>query len=161
MKNNRLRIKIISISLCFTILLIVAAGFVFSYFIEKSKYTTIDNFGNYYYNVPEKTKKIIFSNLKDTIKGNTSQNIPSSGAVVRETEPYLYNYNTKYNSYTGEFTVDIPSIQQSYLIKFNFNEDPNSSLGGYAVLIYCLPKDKMIYPDFNCKENLPFVTEGN
>ena len=161
MINDRSRIKKISIFLCFAVPLIIAGVLLASYFIEKSKYTTIDNFNDYYYNVPEETKKIIFSNLKDTIKSNISQNIPDSGALIRDTEPYLYNYNVKYNGYSGEFTVDIPSIQQSYLVKFNFNEDPSSFMGGYAVLVYCLPEDKMIYPDFNCKENLPFVTEND
>lgn len=160
MTNNASRIKTIIIGLCLIVPLIVVAVFLSSYFIEKSKYTTIDNFDNFYYNVPEKTRKIIFSNLKDTIKSNISRNIPDSGALIRDTEPYLYNYNVKYNGYSGEFTVDVPGIQQSYLVKFNFSEE-SSSLGGYEVLIYCLSKDKMIYPDFDCKENLPFVTENN
>ena len=71
----------------------------------------------------------------------------------------MYNYNAKYNGHLGEFVVDIPSVQQSYLIKFNSDDGSISSLGGYTVLIYCLSEDKMIYPDFDCKDNLPFVTE--
>lgn len=159
MMENRSKIKIIIFCLCFVALSVVIIVFLAGYFTERAKYTVIDNLDDYYYNLPEETKKNIFADLKDTIKINTSQDIPDSGALIRDTEPYLYNYNIKYSGYFGEFIVDIPLIQQSYLVKFNFNEGSTSSLGGYAVLVYCLPEDKMIYPDFGCKENLPFVTE--
>ena len=159
MINNK-RIKII-ITIC-SILAIFAllACFVFV-FLRKDESLRIDNFDDYYYNVPEKTKSTVFSTLYGTVLKNSSTHAPHNGAIIRDSEPYLYTYNNNYTGYYGEFIVDIPEIQQSYLVKFTFNEDPDSFMGGFASLIYCLPKDKMVYPDFGCKENLPFVTEDN
>ena len=129
--------------------------------VKRNELLKVDNFSDYYYDVPEKTQNTIFSTLYSTVSKNSSNHTPHSGAVIRDSEPYLYTYNNDYTGYYGEFIVDIPEIQQSYLVKFAFNEDPDSFMGGFASLVYCLPEDKMIYPDFDCKENLPFVTEND
>lgn len=157
MINNK-KNKIIICSTLGISVLLVCFAFIF---FKKDELLRIDNFSDYYYHVPEKTKNTIFSTLYGTVLKNSSNRAPHSGAVIRDSEPYLYTYNNDYTGYYGEFVVDIPEIQQSYLVKFTFNEDPDSFMGGFASLIYCLPKDKMIYPDFDCKENLPFVTEDN
>ena len=106
-------------------------------------------------------KDFIFLDLKKTVELNLSQGVPQSGAMIRNTEPYIYTYNAKNGWYVGSFVVDIPNIQQSYKVEFSYSEDPDYAIGGYAVLIYCLPDDKMVYPDFDCKENLPFIKEEN
>lgn len=139
-------------------LLIVVAVCFFVVF-RKNDYLRINNFDEYYYNVPEKTRKSIFASLYNTVLKNFSGDISSEGAMIRDSEPYLYAYDESYTGYYGEFVVDIPEIQQSYLVKFNYSEDSGSFMGGYSSLVYCLPEDKMIYPDFDCKDNLPFVTE--
>lgn len=157
MTNNK-RIKIAICIILGILMLAVCCAFIF---FKKDEFLRINNFNDYYYHVPEKTKKTVFSTLYNTVLKNSSNHIPHNGAAIRDSEPYLYAYNNDYTGYYGEFIVDIPEIQQSYLVKFTFNEDPDSFMGGFASLVYCLPEDKMIYPDFNCKENLPFVTEGN
>lgn len=157
MINNK-RIKITVCIVLGILVLIICCAFIL---LKRDELLRIDNFSDYYYHVPEKTKNTIFSTLYGTVLKNSSNRTPHGGAVIRDSEPYLYTYNNDYTGYYGEFVVDIPEIQQSYLVKFTFNEDPDSFMGGFASLVYCLPEDKMIYPDFNCKENLPFVTEND
>lgn len=157
MINNK-RIKITVCIVLGILVLITCCTFIL---FKRDELLRIDNFSDYYYHVPEKTKNTIFSTLYGTVLKNSSNRTPHSGAVIRDSEPYLYTYNNDYTGYYGEFVVDIPEIQQSYSVKFTFNEDPDSFMGGFASLVYCLPEDKMIYPDFNCKENLPFVTEND
>lgn len=159
MRSNLVKFRIIIVAVCSMVLLGLISFLLLNYFTERGKYMEIDNFDDYYYAVPEKTRKNIFANLKDIIKINSSTDAPSSGAVIRDTEPYLYSYSLKHDGFVGSFVVDIPDIQQSYFVKFNYSDNPETVVGGYSVLIYCLAEDKMIYPDFDCKENLPFVTE--
>lgn len=140
--------------------LLILVGLCMFVFLRKSGGTLkIDDFNSYYHDVPIKTQDAIFSALYNTVLKNSPSYVPDNGAIIRDSEPYLYTYNVDYTGHYGEFIVDIPEIQQSYFIEFNFNEDPDSFMGGYTSLVYCLSEDKMIYPDFDCKDNLPFVTE--
>ena len=160
MKRNRM-IRNIGIVIVAVVFLAVILVLLVKDFTRGTDYLMIDNFDGYYYNVPDSTKENIFLDLKKTVELNLSQGVPQSGAMIRNTEPYLYTYNAKNGWYVGSFVVDIPNIQQSYKVEFNYSEDPDYAIGGYAVLIYCLPDDKMVYPDFGCKENLPFIKEEN
>ena len=158
-KNTKIKL---TIACCIVVATLgIISVLLIDYFTDKSNYTTIDNFNDYYYSVPQKTKNLIFSTLNNTIRKNVSGDIPTDGAIIRSTEPYLYDYNINYDGYSGEFIVDIPAIQQSYLVNFNFNEDPEAFTGGYEVLIYCISGNKMIYPDFGCEEDLPFIKEAD
>ena len=130
--------------------------------IKKDIDCELDDFlNNKYFSLSATMYRNIFLDLKKTVELNLSQGVPQSGAIIRNTEPYLYTYDAKNGWYVGSFVVDIPNIQQSYKVEFNYSEDPDYAIGGYAVLIYCLPEDKMVYPDFDCKENLPFVRKEN
>lgn len=142
-------------------MLIIVIACVFIFFKSNNGLLRIANFDEYYYGVPKKTQDIIASMLKSTVGKNTAGNPPSDGALIRGVEPYLYYYNENTGEYSGEFIVDIPDIQQSYLVKFNYSSNPDEFMGGYAALVYCLPDDKMIYPDFGCQNDLPFITEDN
>lgn len=52
--------------------------------------------------------------------------------------------------YSVEFIVDIPEIKRSY--KSSISSD--SSTGQNTIYTLCLDKSEMIYPDFNCKDDL-------
>ncbi len=156
------RKKKATIAVLVALVLILAStgiGLFLRYYYKKGT-TKIDNFSEYYYNVPNETQRIISAILYSTIEDNISNEVPSEGALIRNSEPYLYNYNDAYNGLSGRFIVDIPKIQQSYLIEFNYMEDPDAFNGGYAALAYCLDEDEMIYPDFGCKTNLPFYVDN-
>lgn len=157
MMSKKTKIRFAIVCSVITATLVITLALLANYLINRSNRTIIDNFDDYYFGVPQKTKELIFSTLNNTIDKNTSGNTPIDGATIRDTEPYLYDYNINYDGYSGEFIVDIPTIQQSYLVNFNFNEDSEAFSGGYEVLVYCISGNRMIYPDFGCEENLPFI----
>jgi hypothetical protein len=53
--------------------------------------------------------------------------------------------------YTGDYIVDIASIKQSYQVTYLYSKD-DSKMGGNPIVVSCLPKDKLIYGEFNCKD---------
>ena len=149
MINNKTKKIIVS---CFIILFIFATAiaFLINYFSNKSNYTIIDNFDDYYYNVPSETKNLIFLELNNIIQKNNSNDIPNNGAIIRDSEPHLYVIN--YSGYFGEFIVDVPSIEQSYLVDFQFSEDSDIIFEHNGVSIYCISDEEMVYSDFDCKD---------
>lgn len=96
--------------------------------------------------LPQTQKDQIFAQLYSVLKYNLGENEPpASGAIVREgTVDYGYNEDTKV--YSGSFIVDVPSVEQSYKVQLDWSPEPdNMYLGGYPVLITCVPKSLQIY----------------
>jgi hypothetical protein len=113
----------------------------------------IDNLSSTYTNMPQNQKNRIYNGLYDVVKMNVPEGyeIPDSGAVVRNgTSKQEFNEET--NIYTGEFIVDIASIKQSYRVWFEWSPyDKNPYLGGYTVVVTCLPQDLQKYNSWVCK----------
>ena len=114
--------------------------------------TRIDNFTSVYDNLSQDDQNMIFGNLYGMIAKNVPEGveIPESGALIREgTAEYDYDESTRV--YYGNFVVDIPSIEQSYRVQFEWSPvDNNRNLGGYPVVITCLPKNLRIYEETFC-----------
>ena len=114
--------------------------------------TRIDNISEEYKNLPQDQKDQIFSQLYDMLENNLAEGeeVPDSGAVVRDgTAEYDYDQITKI--YHGEFVVDIPSVRQSYEVQFVWSPvENNEDLGGYSVVISCVPKTLRIYGETSC-----------
>lgn len=122
--------------------------------------TRIDNIGEVYSNLSQDAKDQIFYQLHMVLEANLGDNskVPESGAMVRkETAEYDYDEETKV--YAGKFVTDVSAVEQSYLVQFSWSPvAKNENLGGYPVLITCVPKDLRIYEsqqacvDFNTEE---------
>lgn len=138
--------------------LIFIALFVLLFFITKpdNKYgdgISINNYDKYASNLPVDRRNAINSTLYKTVKNNLkSDNLDIKGATIREgTAEYNYDKPTDINS--GSFIVDIQSIKQSYLISYEWSSNENNvNLSGYTATAACLPADKLIYGDFDCKD---------
>lgn len=116
-------------------------------------------------------KFITIKNYPDKVKGIANE-------VRDATQTYLYNVvvmnidtsttnastikdalirdgsNSQKNEkgvYTGDYIVDIASIKQSYQVTYLYSKD-DSKMGGNPIVVSCLPKDKLIYGEFNCKD---------
>ena len=150
---------LIIVAICFVVLVVVfiVLGFMFG---NKAS----NPYGN----------GIIIQNYNDKIK-----NLPSE--MKQGTEAYLYNiadrnnkgsynlksikdayirngsntqdYSESKNLYSGNYIVDIESIKQSYYIQYTYSSDQkNVHAPGDAIIVSCLPKDKLIYGIFNCSD---------
>lgn len=136
---------------------IVVGAVVYKTYYEKPYGTeiTIGNFDSKIKNLPADRKSSISAYLYDTVKKNTNQSITLDEigeAVIREnSNSQIFKSDAKV--FSGSFIVDIEKIKQSYKIEYVYSSDKNSGqLGGYEVLILCLPSDKLIYGSFDCKE---------
>ncbi len=112
----------------------------------------IDNLSEEYSNLPQDRQDLIFHQLYLVVLMNLSENeeIPVSGAIVRE-DSAEYDYDEITKIYYGNFIVDIPEIEQSYEVQFEWSELSNNRyLGGYPVVITCLPKSLQIYKNDVC-----------
>ena len=108
--------------------------------------TKIDNIDLVDKNLPQDQKDQVFALLYNVLMGNlVDGEPPKSGALVREgTVDYNYNEDTKV--YFGTFIVDIPVVEQSYKVQLSWSPEKNNpNLGGYLVIISCIPKDLRIY----------------
>lgn len=116
---------------------------------------TIGNFDSKIKNLPADRKASISAYLYDTVKKNTNQSITIAEigeATIRENSNSQI-FNSEAKVFNGSFIVDIEKIKQSYKIEYVYSSDKNSDrLGGYEVLVLCLPSDKLIYGSFDCKE---------
>lgn len=107
----------------------------------------IDNFSSFYGDAPQDIKDQIFNNLYDTVLQNIGEDdkIPGSGAMVRQ-ETAVSQFDKDTNVYYGSFVVDIEEIQQSYRVQFEWSSNKNNpNLGGFSVLISCVPESLRIY----------------
>lgn len=147
-------ITIIS-SIVFLIILTVgilgAMGFFHSNPFGKS--TKIDNFSQYFKDVPTEKRDAVFAALHGTIESNLNESteVPISGAIIRPgsvdieyIEESLSNYST--------FIVDIEAIQQTYQIRMAWSNNPKTTLAGYELLVICPTEEQLIYPAFECQD---------
>ncbi len=113
----------------------------------------INNFTEYYPQVPRDRRDAVFSSLHDMIASNSKPDaiIPKSGAIIRENTAQS-NYNEDLQNYYGSFIVDIAEIQQSYNVQFAWTEDRKAVLYGDSMLITCVHGDKVIYNNFVCTD---------
>lgn len=94
----------------------------------------------------------ILSQLAFTISLNTSGINETS--VIIEKESFRQTYNDKQMAYNIKFSVNLPDLKQSYIVK-----DIYSLLPQYASHLYddtqwvlCPTGDDVMYNDFNCKD---------
>lgn len=115
----------------------------------------ISNFSELYRDIPQDKTDTIQQSLQDAITNNYNRALPHLDANIRTDHPFLYTYNNHLNIYYGNFIVDVPDIQHSYLVQFEWApEQYKNNLSGYNVLVTCLPKETAIYPNFSCSDIL-------
>lgn len=150
--EKKQKIIIISTVIIFVII------FILLFFIQPTnKYSdeiSIKNYDKYISNLPKDKRDSINNSLYKIVKNNlNSNNLNVNDANIREGSNN-YNYNEALNINSGSFMVDMQSIKQSYLVSYEWSSDTkNDNLSGYTTSITCLSSDKLIYGDFNCKDD--------
>lgn len=80
-------------------------------------------------------------------------------ATIREGS-FVKEYNEKASLYNVSFIVDIPSIQQSYSVTYQWGPSTKAAYDEWGTQVSCLPKDQLIYGDFNCQD-MSSILEGS
>lgn len=121
----------------------------------------IDNWREALPSVPESTRIRVEEVLRNQVSVNLDGNVPSSGAKIRVGSQKTIEANG--GLVLGDFIVDIPDIQQSYIIQYFYGNDSGSTYVGInngqefeesaSVAAYCITnQEDIIYPDFACRD---------
>ncbi|MFZ2126014.1 MAG: hypothetical protein WAV04_00700 [Candidatus Microsaccharimonas sp.] len=137
--------------------LVLVVTVVFFYAFRGNPYgdeVIIKNYRETVKNLSGDYENLIMSSLYHTIDLNMD-NVPEIQDATIRNDSATQTYEKTDNVYRGSFIVDMESIKQSYFVEYSYSPDPNSSaIGGYAIIVSCLPVDDLIYGDFNCKDSL-------
>ncbi len=111
----------------------------------------IQNFDKLVKNLPKERKDAVFAALYEVVKLNNSGEVPDiTDAIIREGSEVQTPAGPR--QYSGSFIVDIASLRQSYLVQYAYSPDANDHfMTGYPLVVSCLPADKLIYGEFDCK----------
>ena len=140
------------------ILMAVIISLVFI-FRQNSNQIAIGNYDKYIKSLPKERRLLINTQLYNIIKSSSpDKEIKINDAIIREGS-YTETFNESEKTYSSTLIIDIPSIKQSYRAIFNWSKDTNVTLKGDSLKFGCLPKDQLIYDDFNCSKilNIPVI----
>lgn len=153
---RRKEITIIVIVLVVLVALVLLIGFLFQ---GKAKnqfgpYIKIQNYSQKVKNLSPSMRDAMESYLYNIVKHNTKSDFDPStvkDAYIREGSDTQNLDQT--GVYNGTFIIDMASIKQSYQTQYAYStSDYNTNVGGNPVVISCLPKEKLIYGEFNCTD---------
>ena len=146
--NLNLGKKVAFVYLAFIILILIITAIIIN-----TKDNGINNYNKYLSNLPNNTRSSINSGLYNIVKWNsTSDKIDTSDAKIRDGST-IYNQDSSTKIYSGSLIVDLEKNKQSYQVFFRWTDSSSVSISGDTVNIVCLPKEKLIYGDFNCKDS--------
>lgn len=154
--------KIVILAIIATIIIIVPL-FIFS--LKPKKYGVgieIKGYDKYLTEIPRDTRDSLNSTLYNIVKMNLESNakIDVKDAVIRGDKSITNKYDNKTKVTSGTFIVDMASIKQSYLMHFEWSSEKGADYSGYPVVAECLPIEKLVYGDFNCKDMFTVLKEN-
>ena len=167
--KNRKHI-VISISIVFAIFIIISIIYAVVRNNEANRFLIIvDNLSSCTPNISDDSKFNLSSSLYGIASSqNDLSHIKSASnyhANFREgsceTKNYI-NYNRP--SYVTTAIVDIPDLQYSYKVRFNWLSSSTpvpEELDGMPIYVFCLPNDQLVYPEFGCSDNPSFSIEDD
>ena len=161
MQNIRSKKKVIIISVI-AILSIIALIVYASIMSTRPKddYLNISNLDTYTNGKPSDrdTLNYIKETLFKTVNLNTNPPVTSNSVddvMIRE-GTFSQEANGDESLYKITFIVDIESLKQSYSVAYSWSMDDddrfNHDQDERGVSVLCLPVDKLIYGDFDCKD---------
>ncbi|OYX39163.1 hypothetical protein B7Z00_00965 [Candidatus Saccharibacteria bacterium 32-50-10] len=147
------------------ILVIFIGASIYLYFQQqKNPYgdeLTIANLDEYTNDKPA-ILKAIRHNLFNLVNRNLETPVESNSVndVLIRDGTYSQKFNDKTNIHSATFIVDIESLKHSYDISYEWKGDGSISkdFDEWGTFVKCLPKDKLIYGDFNCKDMFSDLT---
>lgn len=157
MKDDSRRTLFIAVVVGFVLTVIIVVGFYISSLLEQNEgRISIKNYSQYVKNLPKTEQEYLEKALYDTVSLNVSdkEKIKSiKDAAIRSDS---YSQKVDDDLYTTVFIVDIESIKQSYELQNVYSrlDTDASSLHDYTHLALCLPKEKLKFGEFKCKDRI-------
>jgi len=153
--------KLLIITLSFVLLVILASA-VYWYISSRNNpegdSLVIKNLDSYTQGKPSNkdTLNYIEHMLYTTVNLNLNKPVKDKSiedVMVRDGS-FSQEYNQSKSVHTVKFIVDIQSLKQSYDVSYQWsaNNKYSSGLDEWGTTVKCLPKDKLIYKDFKCRD---------
>ena len=147
--------------------LILIIGLVFI-FLQKNenqfgKFIRIQNYDAKVKNLSGDMRDGTEASLYNTVVKNVDAETDATkikDAFIRDNSD-SQEYNRQTTVYSGEFIVDMASIKQSYRIQYSYSKDENANVGGYPIIVSCLPKEQLIYGEFKCTDLASVQSTGD
>ena len=157
--GNRINPFYALVFLFFVIVALILWTFRPEYQYNKNQ-TYIDNLSDYATPsaIPFVNRDELYRALNSAIRDNSAKP-PFYGALIRQ-DSYQY-YSIAPYIIASRFTVDIPTIEQSYSAFVTWSIDSAKSASNFKSYIEfsCLPFEQNIYQDFSCVEPKPFYPD--
>ncbi len=125
--------------------------------INREPEFAINNLSTYAKNIPSDTKRTLLSTLYKLVQENTTGDIPTTGAMIRDGS-FSSDYDKETKSTYAKFIIDISSLKQSYLAQYEWSDNNTlDNISSTSVMVSCLVSQKdIIYKDFHCKDEFSF-----
>ena len=124
--------------------------------LRSDKSLKIDNLSSKVDGITKSASIHVQKALYNTARANTpyDQDVPTSGAHIREQIQVQTNVNNDTNVHYAKFVVDIESLKQSYDVQIEWVQDSSyrKNLSGYPVVISCVDSSAVIYQEFDCTD---------
>ena len=123
--------------------------------------SSINNFGNVVDILPDDEYRRILDTVNYTMKLNNITS-PVSDVVIRDGSYQQSLTDTNKLIYLTEFTIDIPSLRQSYFVRDYYSPLPveQSGLYDYTIQVSCPNSSQLIYEPFNCTDRVNYEING-
>ena len=112
----------------------------------------INNYDSIVTNLPPERANEASKMLLYTLSYNNISQIPTD-ITIRDGS-YQQSLEQSTMTYETTYIVDVPSIQQSYRIKDRYSAIDANNIDSYTTVVTCLNTDEMIYPSFNCLDQI-------
>lgn len=119
----------------------------------------INNYQDIVKNIPHSRSISASQMLLYTLLDNGIETVPTD--IVIRNGSFQQNLRDNTMTYETTYIVDIPSIKQSYRIEDWWSPIEKYNAGGYTTVVTCLKQDEMIYPSFNCIDQIMKEKEYN
>jgi uncharacterized protein YxeA len=149
-----LLVALVVIFIAIIIALIVAAVNNSSTKNQYGSFIKIQNYDQKVKHLTSTMKDAMQSSLYKLVKKNSTEGFEAStvkDAYIRDSSD-TQTYDSYKNLYYGTFIVDMASIKQSYAVQYSYSTTNTLDLGGSPIIFSCLPKDKLRYGEFDCKD---------
>lgn len=160
MRINRTTKKAILIIGSMLLVIILTVGVLYAMNADKNKYgddLEIKNLDTYTEGKPTSKDSIdyIKYDLLRTVNKNVKTPVTSNSVkdIIIRDDTFSQSYNEEKGVYTVNFIVDIKSLSQSYDVSYQWsNSGEKDKLTEGVTAVKCLPVDKLIYGEFDCKD---------
>lgn len=153
--NPKVRNTIITLSIIFAVGFLIAAIIIANHNPYGTEQVEISNLQAYTKGKPSDRNALM--QAKYILYTTIGYNVDTSATDIAKLKDVTIRNGTFSQTDDGpahsvSFIVDIPSLSQSYRVKYAWNTEDKDAVDEWGIAVTCLSEDDAVYPNFNCKD---------